>query len=94
MKSCREMKRGAVGAVVLALLVLPPGAASSKPATLKGTLTGVHLPKPGAGIASVRAVRLRDAVVVAADYTSKGGSWSLESPAGRYAYSGICSTRR
>lgn len=70
---------------VLACMVLAPaGTQAAAPSTLKGKLTGVKLPAPGKGVASVRAMNVNTSAVLAAAYARRDGAFRLKVPAGAY----------
>jgi hypothetical protein len=76
------------GVILLAVALLVPASAQAKPATLSGKLTGGPIPAVGKGIGIARAMRLKDGVVAAADYTDAKGRWQLRVPPATYALLG------
>jgi hypothetical protein len=76
------------GVIFLAVALLVPAPAQAKPATLSGKLTGGKIPAAGHGIGIARAMRLKDGVVAAADYTDAQGRWQLRVPPATYALLG------
>jgi hypothetical protein len=80
-----------MGTVVLSIVVAAgvtvaaPMAQAAPDATLTGRLTGAKLPKRGAGVIPMAALRLTDGVVVAGTYARPDGRFSLSAPPGPYA---------